>query len=212
MASGKSIESLTWSETSYTLRTFLENFGLPNLVRIQEGHYGINEACTFDDDQVIMFHALRYRKNLIGEDSAGRPIAIPLECENKFLVCPLLTYCRYDTIYVSQMSYVYPEIKYFRVLENIWNEVTKYLKPETILEIESINPETSAVKFVNIDQPLLSNCRVVFEPLLDFREYTLKDVVSVFGLPAKVYTNLSKFCRSFITKIHQNSLKYSVSL
>ena len=89
MATRKSIEFLTWSETSYTLRTFLENFDLPNLVRISEGHYGINEACTFEDDQVIMFHGLRYRKNLIGEDSAGRPIAIPLEGENKFLVCPL---------------------------------------------------------------------------------------------------------------------------
>ena len=187
MATGKSIESLTWSKTSYTLRTFLENFDLPNLVRINEGHYGINEACTFDDDQVIMFHGLRYRKNLMGEDSAGRPVAIPLECENKFLVCPLPTYCKYDRIYVSQMSYVYPEIKYFRVLENNWNKVTKHMKPDSILEIESINPETSAVKFVNIEQPLPSSClEIVFEPLLDICEYTLKDVVSKFGLPAKV--------------------------
>ena len=187
MATGKSIESLTWSKTPYTLGTFLENFDLPNLVRINGSHYGINEACTFHDDQVIMFHGLRYRKNLIGEDPAGRPIAIPLECENKFLVCPLPTYCRYDRIYVSEMSYVYPQVKYFRVLENHLNKVTKYLKPDSILEIESINPETSAVKFENIEQPLPSNClQIVFEPLLDFCEYTLKDVVSKFGLPAKV--------------------------
>ena len=186
MATAKSIESLVWSDTSYTLREFLENFSLPNLVRVREGYYGANEACTFDDDQILLFHALRYRQNLIGEDSAGRPIAIPLHCTNKFLVCPLSTYCRFDPIHVSQISYVYPEIKYFRVLENNWNEAINYLKPESILEVESIDPESYAVKFVNIEQALPTSCRVVFEPLLDFCEYTLKEVVGLFGLPSKV--------------------------
>ena len=184
MTMAKSIESLIWSDTSYTLREFLENFGLPNLVRIRHGYYGVNEACTIDYDQIIMFHTLR--QNLISEDSAGRPIAIPLKCTNKFLVCPLSTHCRYDPIYVSQMSYVYPEIKYFRVLENDWNEAIEYLKPGSILKIESIDPESYAVKFVNIEQTLPTSCRVVFEPLLDFCEYTLEEIVRLFGLPAKV--------------------------
>ena len=43
------------------------------------------------------------------------------------------------------------------------------------------------MKFVNIEQPLPSSCLdIVFEPLLDICEYTLKDVMSKFGLPAKV--------------------------
>ena len=186
MTMAKSIESLIWSDTSYPLREFLENFGLPNLVRIRHGYYGVNEACTIDYDQIVMFHTLRYRQNLIGEDSAGRPIAIPLKCTNKFLVCPLSTHCRYDPIYVSQMSYVYPEIKYFRVLENDWNEAIEYLKPGSILKIESIDPESYAVKFVNVEQTLPTSYRVVFEPLLYFCEYTLKEIVRLFGLPAKV--------------------------
>ena len=81
-------------------------------------------------------------------------------------------------IYVSQMSYVHPEIKYFRVLENDWNEAIEYLKPGSILKIESIDPESYAVKFVNVEQTLPTSCRVVFEPLLYFCEYTLKEIVS----------------------------------
>jgi hypothetical protein len=188
MEAAKFIKSLTWSDASYALNEFLDKFGVPNLVCCSQegGHYGMNDACTFDNNQVLMLHALRTKHNLMAEDSDGRPISIPLKCENNLLLCPLSTYCKYDPIYVSQMSHVYPDIKYFRVLENHWNERMKYLKPESILEIEHIDSRNFTVKFRDIDQPLPFNCRVVFEPLLDYCEYTLKSAVSFSGLPAKV--------------------------
>ena len=188
MEAAKFIKSLTWSDASYALNEFLDKFGVPNLVCCSQdgGHYGMNDACTFDNNQVLMLHALRTKHNLMAEDSDGRPISIPLKCENNLLLCPLSTYCKYDLIYVSQMSHVYPDIKYFRVLENHWNERMKYLKPESILEIEHIDSRNYTVKFRDIDQPLPLNCRVVFEPLLDYCEYTLKSAVSFSGLPAKV--------------------------
>ncbi len=186
MDAAKSIESLTWSDATYTLNEFLDKFGVPNLVRIQEGHYGINEASTFENDQVLMIHAVRTKHNVMGGDANGRPIAIPLRCEKELLRCPLSIYCRHETISVSQMSNVYPDIKYFRVLENHWDTGIKYLQPGSILEIEKIDSSNSVVKFKDIDQPLPLNCTVVFEPLLDYCEHTLKSVVSLSGLPAKV--------------------------
>ena len=186
MDAAKSIESLTWGDATYTLNEFLDKFGVPNLVRIQEGHCGVNEASTFENDQVLMVHALRTKHNLIGEDFNGRPIAIPLSCENKILRCPSSIYCSHETIYVSEMSVVYPDFKYFRVLENQWDTEIKYLKPGSIVKIEKIDSSNSAVKFKDIDQPLPLNCTVVFEPLLDHCEHTLKSVVSLSGLPAKV--------------------------
>ncbi len=186
MDAAKSIESLTWSDVTCTLNEFLDKFGVPNLVCVQEGYYGINETCTIQNDQVLMLHALRTKVDVMGEEANGRPIAIPLRCENKLLRCPLSIYCRHETISVSQMSNVYPDIKYFRVLENHWDTKIYYLEPESILEIEKIDSSNSAVKFKDIDQPLPLNCTVVFEPLLDYCEHTLKSVVSLSGLPAKV--------------------------
>jgi hypothetical protein len=186
MDTAKSIESLTWSDATYLLSEFLEKFGVPNLVCVNEGHYGTNEACTFQSNQVLMLHTTRRKQNVVAEDAYGQPISIPLQCENKLLRCPSSICWRYDTINVSQMPCVYPEIRYFRVLENHWDEGLYYLEPESILEVEKIDSKNSTVKFKDIDQPLPSKCSVVFEPLLDYREYTLKHVVSLFGLPAKV--------------------------
>ena len=186
MSAAKSIKSLIWSDATYSFSEFLDKFGVPNLVRVSEGHYGVNEACTFENDQILMLHALRRKINVTGEDTDGKPIAIPLQCENRLLRCPLPIQWRHDTINVSQIPWVYPDIKYFRVLENNWDQGLYYLEPESILEVENVDSINSTVKFKDIDQPLPSNCRVVFEPLLDYSEYTLKHVVSLSGLPAKV--------------------------
>ena len=178
------IDLLTWNENSYSLSEFVETFGVPNIVRIVEGHYGFNDVTTFEDEQIVMLHATRRKQNLMGEDNAGRPLAIPLACESKALLCPLSIYCRHDPISVSQISHECPNIKYFRVLENCLDQEIKFLKPESILEMEYV--DSSAVKFKDIDQTLPMNSRVLFEPLLDYREHTLNEIVSVSGLPAKV--------------------------
>ena len=183
MATTKSNKFLTWNETSYTLNEFLENFGVPNVVSIREPS---SNGFALKDGEVFMFHALRRKQNVTGEDSSGRPIAIPLGCKEKLLLCPLPAQYRFNTMYISEVLRVYPDIKYFRVLGNDFEEESASLKPGSILKIERIDRRDSSVKFVNVDLPLLSNSRVVFEPLLNFREYTLKEAIDLFGLPAKV--------------------------
>ena len=178
------IDSLSWSENSYPLNEFVEAFGVPNIVRIIEGHYGFNDVLTFEDGQIVMLHVTRQKQDLKAEDSAGRPLAIPLACESKALLCPLSIYCRRDPISISQISHECPNIKYFRVLENCLDPEMKFLKPESILEVEYV--DSSAVKFKDIEQTLPMNSRVLFEPLLDYREHTLNEIVSQSGLPAKV--------------------------
>ena len=190
MATEKPSESLTWSEASYTLIEFLEMFGVPNMVSFQDG---LLDAFALKDGEIFMLHELRFKQNVIGEDSTGRLIAIPLRCENKLLVCPLPEHYSFNTIYVSEMPHVYPDIKYFRVLGNDLEEEIDCLKPGSILKIERIDSRNSTVKFVNVDRPLPSNSRVAFEPLLNFCEYTLNDVINLFGLPAKVILELTLY-------------------
>lgn len=190
MATEKSTKSLTWSEVSYTLTEFFETFGVPNTVSVRQDHL---DAFALKDGEMLMLHGLRLNQNVIGEESTGRPIAIPLGYKNKLLVCPSPEHYKFNTIYVSEMPRVYPDIKYFRVLGNDLEEEIDCLKPGSILKIERIDSKNSAVKFVNVDLPLPSNSRVVFEPLLNFCEYTLNDVINLFGLPAKVILKLKLY-------------------
>ena len=202
MESFKSIASLSWRSISCSLSEVFDKYKVPNLVRIDEGHYGQNDACSFDVDQILMLHTMRKKQEFIGKDSVGRPIAIPEECETKLLVCPSSTYCKYDPIYVCEMPKFYPDIKYFRVTENAQNEgIEGYFKQGSIAQIEYIDAENLEVKFKDVKEPLPFNCSIVFEALLDYRVYTLENAVREFGLPIKV-TSFSKICRKVQSQDH----------
>ena len=183
----KSIASFKWSKKQHLLSEFLEKYGVPNLVRVKEGHYGMNDACTIKNDQLLMLHALLPKYSYTAEDFLGRTLAIPIECQSKLLVCPMSSTC--DAIFVSEMANVFPMAKYFRVVENKKTEdkeISDSFKPESILEVDYIKAESSVVKFKDVEQPVPFSCRIVFEALLDYREYTLKDAVREFGMPIKV--------------------------
>lgn len=189
----KSIDSFEWSQKRHPLSEFVEKYKVPNLVRVQEGHYNMNDACCFENDQLLMLHALRTNKNFLAKNSVGRPIVIPEGCKSELLVCPLTTHYGNDPIFVSEMSNVYPDVKYFRVLENNRakdKEVKGFFEPETILEVAYIDSMNSRVKFKDVQQPLPFSCRIVFEALLDYREYTLKEAARLFRLPIKVHVIL----------------------
>ena len=190
METSKSIASLKWGKKHHPLSEVLKKYKLPSLVRIQEGYYGMNDACCFEVHQLLMLHTMRSKQNYMAEDSAGRPVAIPVEHTNKLLVCPLSIYCGYDPIHVSEMLYVYPDVKYFRVLENNRAEdigLKTYFLPKSVLEVDRIDVVNSVVRFKDVQEPVPFSCRIAFEALMDYREYTLKDAVRAFGLPIKVH-------------------------
>ncbi|XP_028412262.1 uncharacterized protein LOC114535079 [Dendronephthya gigantea] len=186
-ASISSIDSLTWSDKPCPLSEVLERNMVPNLVRVEEGYCGINEACSFENDQVLMLHRLRTRQNFIAEDSVGRSIAIPVDCKTELLVCPLSIYCTYDPILVAEISNVYSDVKYFRVIENEQEKgIEKYFELGSVFEVDYVDTVNFHVKFKDVKMPLPFSCGIVFEALLDYREYTLKEAVKEFGLPIKV--------------------------
>ena len=197
------IDSLTWTDIPCPLSEVLVRNRIPSLVRVQEGYCGIDDTCTFENDQHLFLHTLRTRQNFIAEDSVGKRIAIPVECETELLVCPSSIYCTYDPIRVCEISNVYPDVKYFRVIQNIEKKrVEKYFELGSIFEVEYVDSTNSHVKFKCVKRPLPFSCGIVFEALLDYREYTLKEAVKEFGLPIKVsirincgYSELFSLCQ-----------------
>ena len=187
MESAKSIDSLTWSEDPRSLCDVLEKYKVPNLVRIQQKHHGIDDASTLEAGQLLMLHALRTKQNFIGKDSIGRPIAIPVRYKRKLFVCPSSLNCGSEPMFVPEISNVYPSVKFFRVIQNTRDEGEgNYFELGSIAEVDHIDETNLAVKFKDVEHPLSFSCCIAFEALLDYRAYSLKEAVKAFGLPIKV--------------------------
>ncbi|XP_028407262.1 uncharacterized protein LOC114529888 [Dendronephthya gigantea] len=85
------------------------------------------------------------------------------------------------------MSNVYPNVKFFRVIQNAQNEgEARFFQLGSIAEVDHIDETNFEVKFKDVEHPLPFSCGIAFEALLDYRVYKLKDAVKAFGLPIKV--------------------------
>ncbi|XP_028412261.1 uncharacterized protein LOC114535078 [Dendronephthya gigantea] len=188
MGAAKSRAALTWDDKAYPLCEVFEKYGFPNFVCLKEGYYGTSDSTSFEAGQVLMLHELCQKQSFVGEDSLSRPIAIPVECVNNVLVCPSSKSFNRDAIFVGVISKLYPQIEYFRVLENdcVEDKVKRCYKLHSIVKVEDIDFVNSLVKFKDVRLPLPFSSRIIFEPLVDCRKYTLKDAVEAFDLPIKV--------------------------
>lgn len=191
----KLISTLTWSTRVYSLAQFVQNFHLPQVVRIEVGYYGDDYTTTVGSEQVVTLHALETKEKLVGEDTAGRPIAIPLRCPLNVLVHPLPMECGYNKIVTDQMKLVYPKIKYVlsypvAPLANDEGREEPVARFGSVLRIEEIDEEKHCVRFENVttkrECTFAFGCSTTFEPLLDGNEYTLEEVKNIFRLPARV--------------------------
>ena len=197
----KLISTLTWSTRVYSLAQFVQNFNLPQVVRIEVGYYGKDDTTTIGSRQVVTLHALETREKLVGEDSQGKPIAIPLRCPLKVHVYPLPMTCSYDKIVTEQMKFICPKIKYvlsypeasFANEERRREDLLSAVRPArfgSVLRIEEIDDEKRCVRFEDVatkhEKTFTFGCSTIFEPLLDGIEYTLKEVKKIFGLPARI--------------------------
>lgn len=196
----KLVSTLKWSDGVYSLAEFVQNFNLPQVVRIDVGYYGKDDTTTVGSRQVVTLHALETREKLVGEDSQGKPIAIPLRCPLKVHVYPLPMTCSYDKIVIEQMKLIYPKIKYVLSYPeaSFGNEEQRHEDPlpgvparfGSVLRIEEIDDEKRCVRFEDVAtkhaKTFTFGRSTIFEPLLDGSEYTLEEVKKIFGLPAKI--------------------------
>lgn len=185
----KLIASLKWSNTVYSLARFVETFDLPQIVRIEEGYYG--ERISLERDQILMLHVLRTKQKFVSKDPTGRPMSISLDCPLKVQVYPLPMDCRYEKVLTEQLTFVYPKIKYLRVSEEEYMDKRECQEGPvhvgTVLEIKNISSKKRLVKCKDVatkkEVSFPFGCTTLFEPLLDCKEYTLKEAKRKFGLP-----------------------------
>ena len=77
MADGQS--SIVWDTNEYKLAYLLDNFPLPQMIRVAEG-FMLTEDDSLSSGTVLTLHGLKTITKLKGQDGHGREISVPLNC------------------------------------------------------------------------------------------------------------------------------------
>ena len=171
----KLLESLTWSEQSFSLDKFVDEYSPPQVVRVVRGYDGGMDSTCLGYGEVLTLHALRVTKKLEGEDSNGHTITISLNSLHKLQILPALKDCKYNECKVEDLQFIYPKAKYFQVLRAHYGtgDDDESTSVGEILEIANIDKRHNKVIVKNPATgqifTLSSNCTAEFRPLLDWR-------------------------------------------
>ena len=173
-----------WEKERRTIADFINEYRdtLPRIVQVEEGFCGINEQCSLDKRQILVFHEALKQRRFIATDVLGRKVSIPSNCQHKVQLIPEDCDCEYYT--VGDLKTACP--RYFQVLESI---------PGTTLKagslIKTAKEQDSSDCFLNCQNvslndsnygrneqiPLMLKGR--FLPLQDCGEYHLTEVTSM---------------------------------
>ncbi|CAB3986812.1 Hypothetical predicted protein [Paramuricea clavata] len=185
------IKSFIWSKTRTNLSKLLKEYQLPQIIRVVDGFCSKNEDTILYDEQILALHEIHSVRKLIGTDSSGKQVIIPLTCPTQVLVCP--SKCKYTPCKVQNFKSLFPNIQYVRVKScgpqsrNANSEST--FKVGDIIQIQNIDRKKSVLcqnTDTKGDMTLSYKSPATFTPLLDCQKYTLSEVVTNYGLPSRV--------------------------
>lgn len=189
------LNSLIWDKTEKRLAKFLKHYELPLLVKVVKGFYCNNEDACIYDEQILALHKTHSTPKLIGTDVSGSQVSIALSCPIPVLVYPAK--CKYSPCKVEDFKSLFSKVQYVRVKSCGAEEADggqetseSSLKIGDFLQIKTIDTKNRNVLCQNVytkdNLYLPYTSPATFTPLLDYRQYTLSEVVSNFSLPVKV--------------------------
>lgn len=185
--------SLMWSDQSYLLEKFLQEYTLPQVIRVVQGHDSGTDITSLSHDEVLILHGLTKARILAGEDGHGHAIAIRLDSPHKLQLLPLLGDCQYRSCGIEELSSVFPKVKYVQVLQghqdrNNDSDSTSNGEIFEVLNVDKRNKRAKVkVLATGRTQMMSFKCEAVFTPVLDGKAgYFAKDLESHFDLPVRV--------------------------
>lgn len=195
---------MDWEKEFQTISDFIEESRdtLPRIVRVEEGFCGVNEQCSLDTTEVLIFHETVKQNRYIASDVLGRKISIASNCQHKVQLIPEDCECEYYTI--GDLKAVRP--RYFQVLESIPGT---NLKAGTLIKTSGeqdsdncfLNCQNVSVDDSNYGHnvQIPSMLKGRFLPLLDCGDYHLTEVASMVSNVSSLkicFTNQSSCCIS----------------
>ena len=189
VSEGLFIENLVWSDVEYSLAGFVENFQLPQIVRVESGYFGGNDSTSLSSGQVVRLHCVRKIKKSVAchadRKGVALPYAYPVKCvvENR----------EFSNISALQLSIMSDQVKYILTLGDYHNSKSpnsNSFQEGAILEITGVDTKGKSIQCRDVSTTkkikFHFDCTALFCPLRDCNQYTLAEVVEKFEIPVKV--------------------------
>ncbi|KAJ7360454.1 hypothetical protein OS493_015555 [Desmophyllum pertusum] len=91
-------QDIVWSAKSCTLKTFVDNFTLPQLVKVEDGFYSEDDAKTLSAEQILTLHVTKRTDKVLVKAAEGTQYFIPLACPSKVEILPRICDDRYYSV------------------------------------------------------------------------------------------------------------------
>ena len=187
----KLARTLVWSQQDFTLKEFVEEYQLPQVVSVEVGYCGTNERTSFSSGQILTLHTVQTTNKIVCKLLNGKSILVPSGCELKAEVIPMD--CSDTIVTAYKLLNIYKKVKYIRVMEigsaENNNRSERFLVND-ILQIKKRNTTDNIIQCKNVSSgqivSISGDCTTVFVPLEDPETYTFAEIQKNFKLPAKV--------------------------
>ncbi|XP_031551523.1 uncharacterized protein LOC116288820 [Actinia tenebrosa] len=186
-----SVDNLTWSSEEFTLSDFVDKFPLPQIVKVQEGYYGPDEDSCLGADQILFLHAVKHTEKVQARDRRKRFLHIPLNCSQKIELRPSNLKDVYESVgEVAKIIHNFP--KFVRVTQGFYSMDgdNVSINPGDKLKLLRIVPGEQDDYLIVENQDRTGfpiripiSAQAGFQPLVDGREYYLKEATSMTPIP-----------------------------
>jgi hypothetical protein len=189
VSEGLFIENLVWSDVEYSLAGFVENFQLPQIVRVESGYFDGNDSTSLTSGQVVQLHCVRKIKKFACQTADGKSVALPYTYPVKCVV----ENREFSKISALPLSILSDQVKYILTLgdyDNSKSPNSNSFQEGAILGITCVDAKGKCIQCRNVSTTkriqFHFNCTALFCPLRDCNKYTLAEVVEKFEIPVKV--------------------------
>ena len=182
-------ENIVWSEQSCTLKTFIDSYLLPQLVKVEDGFYSTKDAETLSKDDILTLHFTKRTDKLVIEAADHRRYFIPLNFPCKIEILPRICEDRYYSVEDVVDAWTSDDFEFIRVVHNGPPQLR--IRAGDILKLKK-TVEVQRVKFLecefhdktkdSVRLPL--DFKAAFEPLARAEQCHLQEVVN--KLPLRV--------------------------
>ena len=199
-------ENIVWSAESCSLKTFLERYTLPQLVKVEDGFYSEDDAETLSTGEILMLHSVT-RQLVV--DADYRKYFVSRNCQCKVEVLPTICQDRYYSVEDVVDACTYADFKFIRVVEVHSHSPSLRIRAGDILKLQR-TVEQNHIKFLEcmlndrteylVKLPL--DVKAVFEPLARKESYPFQEVIHSFEFPVRV--KFKSNCKSRDTNNNQS--------
>lgn len=182
---------IVWSDKSCTLKEFVDEYPLPQLIKVESGVYNDDDARTLSAEQILTLHITKRSDKVLVRAAENKQYFLPVTCPYKVEILPKFCQDKYYSVEDITSSFTAPDFKFIRVVHN--GPPSLRIRAGDILKLKKTEEENRVkyleCEFYNKTQDsvmLPLEFKAAFEPLASPEEYHLQEVLSSFTLPVRV--------------------------